>query len=113
MSVQYNNKIVKAKKKIGLLTLNLSSKKIKNIGDIIGLDSLTAGTQLTPTRFLTVTSTSDEVGSVSERCNQVVTCTLRRAINEVKYYYYLDETYLISFDLDTDDPATTRRTASG
>ena len=41
MSVQYNSKIIKAKKKDGLLTLNLSSKKIQNMADIIGLDSLT------------------------------------------------------------------------
>ena len=41
MSVQYNNKIIKAKKKDGLLTLDLSSKTIQNIADIIGLDSLT------------------------------------------------------------------------
>jgi len=65
---------------------------------------IAAQTQLTPTRFLTVTSTSDEVGSVSERCNQVVTCTLRRAINEVRYYQFDDETYRIAFDLDISDP---------
>jgi hypothetical protein len=68
-----------------------------------GARSIAARVQLTPTRFLIVTSTSDEVGSISERCEQVLTCTLRRAINEVRYYQYDDETYLISFDLDTDD----------
>jgi hypothetical protein len=65
---------------------------------------VTVGTQLTPTRFLTVTSTSDEVGNKSERCDQVVTCTLRRAINEVRYYQFDNEAYRIAFDLDTSDP---------
>jgi len=65
--------------------------------------AVAAQTQLTPTRFLTVTTTGDEGGN-SQRCDQGHACTLRRAINEVRYYQYDDETYRIAFDLDTGDP---------
>ncbi len=71
-------------------------------GDAEGF-SVAAQTQLTPTRFITVTSTSDE-GGKNERCEQGHTCTLRRAINEVRYNQYDEETYRIAFDIDTNDP---------
>ncbi len=41
MSVEYNGKEYKVKKKDGLLTLDLSWKKIENISDIKGLNTLT------------------------------------------------------------------------
>ena len=61
------------------------------------------GTELIPTRFLTVTSTSDEGGN-NERCEQGHPCTLRRAINEVRYNQYDKEAYRIAFNIGTKDP---------
>jgi hypothetical protein len=61
---------------------------------------------LTPTYWLTVTTTSDEGGSDpnSERCDTYSPCTLRRAINETHYYSAPGEVFHIAFDISTGDP---------
>ncbi len=53
---------------------------------------------------ITVTTTSDD-GGTSSRCEQVAAdqCTLRRAINEVRYHQYDHKTYLIRFNISTGD----------
>jgi parallel beta-helix repeat protein len=58
---------------------------------------------ITPTDFITVTSTSDD-GGLSERCETQSPCTLRRAINQVRWHSSGSRVFLIAFDLDTDDP---------
>jgi hypothetical protein len=60
-------------------------------------------TQLTPTDFITVTST-DDGGGMSERCNTHSPCTLRRAINQVRWYSNPGRVFRIAFDLETGDP---------
>ncbi|MCP4540937.1 MAG: hypothetical protein GY832_27700 [Chloroflexi bacterium] len=64
--------------------------------------SISAQTQLTPTDFITVTSTSDD-GGMSQRCDSHSPCTLRRAINEVRWYSSPGTIFRIGFDLDTGD----------
>ena len=61
---------------------------------------------LTPTYWLTVTTTSDEGGSDpnSERCDTHSPCTLRRAINEARWFSASDEVFHIAFDIDDTDP---------
>ncbi len=63
---------------------------------------LAAGPPLTPTQFITVTSTGDG-GGLSERCETDSPCTLRRAINQVRYHQSDDETYQISFNIPITD----------
>ncbi len=61
---------------------------------------------LTPTYWLTVTTTSDVGGSDpnSERCETYSPCTLRRAINEAHYYSAPGQVFRIGFDIPTGDP---------
>ncbi|HQE93146.1 MAG TPA: hypothetical protein PLH19_11035 [Anaerolineae bacterium] len=64
-----------------------------------------APAELTPTYWLTVTTTSDEAGSDpnSERCDTHSPCTLRRAIDEARFYSAPGEVFHIAFDIpDTD-----------
>jgi len=64
-----------------------------------------APTDLTPTHWLTVTTTSDD-GGMNERCENTNPCTLRRAINEIRYHG-VDATkrvYHVGFDLSIADP---------
>ncbi|HHJ06637.1 MAG TPA: hypothetical protein ENK24_03975, partial [Anaerolineae bacterium] len=55
-------------------------------------------------RVITVASSSDD-GGVNSRCEQVAAdqCTLRRAINEVRYHQYDYKSYLIRFNIPTSD----------
>ena len=59
--------------------------------------------ELTPTDFITVTSTDDS-GGMSGRCDNESPCTLRRAINQVKWYSAPSKVFRIAFDLGTGDP---------
>ena len=59
--------------------------------------------QLTPTDFITVTSTADD-GGMSERCDTDSPCTLRRAINQIRWYSASGRVFRIGFDLKTGDP---------
>ena len=61
---------------------------------------------LTPTYWLTVTTTSDVGGSDpnSERCDTHSPCTLRRAINEAHWYSAPGQVFHIGFDIPTGDP---------
>jgi hypothetical protein len=61
-----------------------------------------AETELTPTDFITVTST-DDGGGMSERCDTHAPCTLRRAINQVRWYSASSRVFRIGFDLETSD----------
>lgn len=60
-----------------------------------------AEADITPTHYLTVTTTSDVGGSDpnSERCDTDVPCTLRRAINEARYYSAPGRVTRIAFDI--------------
>ncbi len=61
---------------------------------------------LTPTYWLTVTTTSDVGGSDpnNERCNTHSPCTLRRAINEARSYSAPGQVFHIGFDIPAGDP---------
>jgi hypothetical protein len=61
------------------------------------------GAQLTPTDFITVTSSADD-GGMSERCDTDSPCTLRRAINQVRWYSAAGKVFRIAFDIETSDP---------
>ncbi|MDY7080122.1 MAG: hypothetical protein SXV54_24845 [Chloroflexota bacterium] len=69
----------------------------------LGSYPIAARTQLTPTDFITVTSTSDD-GGMSERCDTVTPCTLRRAINQVRWHSAPGRVFRIAFDIETSDP---------
>ncbi len=65
-----------------------------------------APADLTPTYWLTVTTTSDVGGSDpnGERCDTHSPCTLRRAINEARYYSAPGQVFHIGFDIPNTDP---------
>ena len=54
------------------------------------------------TDYITVTSTSDDGGD-SQRCDTASPCTLRRAINQVRWYSSPSKVFRIGFDIDTND----------
>jgi hypothetical protein len=58
---------------------------------------------LVPTDVITVTSTLDD-GGMSERCDSHSPCTLRRALNEARWYSDPGKVFHITFDLGTGDP---------
>ncbi len=64
--------------------------------------ALYAPDDLTPTDYITVTTTGDE-GGLSERCDTVVTCTLRRAINQVRWHSAPSRVFRIAFDIPITD----------
>lgn len=57
---------------------------------------------LAVTDYITVTSTSDD-GGMSERCDTASPCTLRRAINQVRWYSSASKVFRIAFDIGTGD----------
>ena len=59
----------------------------------------------TPTHWLIVTSTGDE-GGMSERCETHSPCTLRRAVNEIRYHSFdtPSRVYHVSFNIPLADP---------
>jgi hypothetical protein len=59
--------------------------------------------ELTPTEFITVTSTEDD-GGMSGRCDTQSPCTLRRAINQARFHSSPSKVFRIAFDLTTGDP---------
>jgi len=65
-----------------------------------------APADLTPTYWLTVTTTSDVGGSDpnSEHCETHSPCTLRRAINEARWHSAADEVFHIAFAIPDTDP---------
>lgn len=65
----------------------------------------TAATDLAPTHWLTVTTTSDK-GGMNERCETHSPCTLRRAVNEIRYHSFDDPkpVYHVAFDIPETDP---------
>ncbi|MFN2283482.1 MAG: hypothetical protein ACK2UQ_03610, partial [Anaerolineae bacterium] len=100
-------------RKLWLIVLSLLGALLLTGGLLAAASPATAGipavpqapTDPVPTHYLTVTTTSDE-GGMSERCETVSPCTLRRAINEVNYHG-LDATkrvYHIAFDIPAGDP---------
>jgi len=86
-----------------LATVNVTAARAVTVD--VPVAALRSSADPTPTHWLTVTTTADE-GGMDERCENTSPCTLRRAINEIRYHS-LDATkrvYHIAFDIPIGDP---------